>query len=497
MALTITNNVASLNAQNSLERTNGMLSKSLERLSTGLKVNRGADGPAALVISEQQRAQIAGLRTAIDNTNKAVSLVQTGEGALNEMNRLLVKVRGLALDSANSGVNDANAQAANQAEITNALASMDRIATTTQFGTKKLLDGTAGFNATSASTAVNGLNATADTAVGAYTITVDQSAQKGQVDATATGTTRLSNATNLAGDEQLTFAGAAGAGTVQLKAGMTNTQVRDAINTKTNETGVEASLNATNGNLVLTAKNFGSNFTVQSNLAGAAGTTGLGTTLIDSNAGGALVTLQGRNLQVDISGPGGYTASNIVANGNVVTISSGAADGLSFTAVPDSSNAAITDLVAAETATVNVQDGTLTFQIGANAGQTAELAFNKVTTDALGQNTPNSQFANLRDIDVSTTQGSQDALAVIDRAIDQVSTMRGDLGAFQANTLESTANNLRTTLENTIAAESIIRDTDFASEIANFTKFQTQIQAGTTVLGNANQLTQLVAGLLR
>src|SRR5436305_3890924 len=146
MCLSITNNVASLTAQNSLSRTSGMLSKSLERLSSGLKINRGADGPAALVISEQQRAQITGLQTAINNTSKAVSLVQTAEGALNEVNQLLLKARGLALDSANSGVNDSNAQAANQAEVTNLLSTIDRIANNTQFGTKKLLDGTAGIS---------------------------------------------------------------------------------------------------------------------------------------------------------------------------------------------------------------------------------------------------------------------------------------------------------------------------------------------------------------
>src|SRR5437667_2019733 len=146
MSLAINNNVASLTAQNNLSRTSGMLSKSLERLSSGLKINRGADGPAALVISEQQRAQIAGLQTAIDNTSKAVSLVQTTEGALNEVNSLLIKIRSLALDSANSGVNDASALAANQAEVTTALATIDRIASNTQFGSKKLLDGSAGIN---------------------------------------------------------------------------------------------------------------------------------------------------------------------------------------------------------------------------------------------------------------------------------------------------------------------------------------------------------------
>src|SRR5581483_1712008 len=134
MGLSITNNVASLNAQNSLTQTSGMLSKTLERLSTGLKINRGGDGPAALVISEQQRAQIAGLQTAIDNTSKAVSMVQTTEGALNEINTLLVKIRSLALDSANSGVNDSSALAANQAEISTALDTINRIANNTQFG---------------------------------------------------------------------------------------------------------------------------------------------------------------------------------------------------------------------------------------------------------------------------------------------------------------------------------------------------------------------------
>ena len=143
MGLSIANNVASLNAQHNLNRASNAVAKSVERLSSGLKINKGADGPAALVISEKQRAQIAGLNQAIDNSQKAVSVVQTAEGALNEINSLLVKVRTLAVDSANSGVNDAEALAANQAEITNALDTINRIASNTQFGSKKLLDGSA------------------------------------------------------------------------------------------------------------------------------------------------------------------------------------------------------------------------------------------------------------------------------------------------------------------------------------------------------------------
>ena len=126
-----------------------MLSTTLQRLSTGLKINSGADGPAALVISQEQQSQITGLQAAIQNTSEATSLVQTTEGALGTINDLLNQLRSLALNSANSGVNDPNAQAANQAEVANALSTIDRISTNTQFGTKKVLDGSAGLSGVS------------------------------------------------------------------------------------------------------------------------------------------------------------------------------------------------------------------------------------------------------------------------------------------------------------------------------------------------------------
>ena len=108
----------------------------------------------------------------------------------------------------------------------------------------------------------------------------------------------------------------------------------------------------------------------------------------------------------------------------------------------------------------------------------------------------NNQFGTLAEVDVSSASKAQDSLAVIDKAIDDVTNLRGELGAFQQNTLESTANNLRTTLENSVNAESVIRDTDFAQEIANFTKQQILLQAGTSVLSNANQAPQLILSLL-
>jgi flagellin len=148
MGLRINTNVAALIGQRNIERTDRALSTALERLSSGLRINRAADDPAGLAVAERQRAQIAGLNQAIENAERATSLVQTAEASLDEVNSILVHMRELAIDSANVGVNDANALAANQAEIDNALDTLDRIARDTQFGTKNLLDGSAANSVT-------------------------------------------------------------------------------------------------------------------------------------------------------------------------------------------------------------------------------------------------------------------------------------------------------------------------------------------------------------
>ena len=141
MSLRINNNIASLNGHRNLLNNNMAVQSSLEKLSSGLRINKAADDSAGLVISEQMRAQITGLNQAIDNSETAVSMVQTAEGALDEINSLLNKARELTLHAANEGANDINQLQADQAELDNVIASIDRIADFTQFGTKKLLDG--------------------------------------------------------------------------------------------------------------------------------------------------------------------------------------------------------------------------------------------------------------------------------------------------------------------------------------------------------------------
>jgi flagellin len=471
--LGLVNNVGALNAQHNLGRANNSLNKSIERLSSGLKVNRGADGPAALVISEKQRSQISGLRTAIDNTEKAVSVVQTAEGALAEINTLLTKIRSLALDSANTGVNDDDALAANQAEIDNALDTIDRIANNTQFGEKKLLDGSAGLNGTVTDTDVTFLKATTSTSAGTYAVNITTAAERARVTA---GTAQTGN---LAADEILTINGVS----ISLTAGMSRAQVQSRINEFTGQTGVTAENDpsAATSTRLRTAQ-FGSAASIQvvSNQAAAATSSGFGTTQVSDTG-------------VDIAGTLGGSAAS--GSGNVLTGTAGSSAGLKVSLAANTADLALS--VTGAQGNVTVQDNSLTFQIGANRNQTVDIAINKATASTLGVGVANNQFASLASIDVTSASKSQDSLAVIDAAVDEITNLRGTLGAFQLNTLESTANNMRNTLENTVAAESVIRDTDFAEEISNFTNKQILVQAGSSVLSSANQTSQLILSLLQ
>ncbi len=148
MSLRINNNIAAINAHRNLVNTTNNLTKSMEKLSSGYKINQAADNPAGLVISEQFRAQIAGLNQAISNSEGSINMIQTAEGALNELNNMLISMRELAIHAANEGFNDTAQLEADQAEIDNAIATIDRIAANTQFGTKKLIDGSKANTAT-------------------------------------------------------------------------------------------------------------------------------------------------------------------------------------------------------------------------------------------------------------------------------------------------------------------------------------------------------------
>ena len=318
MSLKINHNIESMVAHRNLLMNDRALSKSLERLASGQKVNRAADDPAALVISEHMRAQVSGMHQAIKNNEIAISLVQTAEGSMNEISNLLIGLRQRAISAANVGASDQSMIEANQAEIENALASIDRLVTTTQFGHYKLLDGT--------------------------------------------------NAS------------------------------RSEVKFRTDS----------DGEFVLDGDD---------------------NKIIESKS-----TVEG-----------------------------------------------------------------LRFHVGPNADHQASVSIRNMHTNQLGRvadGQNSSSFSSLADIDVRNEQGAQDALAIIDQALTEVATVRGEVGAFQSQTLETNLTSLQIASENMTAAESTLRDTDMAQELATFTRNQIMSQSATAQLAQANALPQNVLRLL-
>ncbi len=472
MGLRINLNTAALNAHRWLGVNDTSLSKSIERLSSGFRINIAADDPAGLVISEGLRAQAQSLGQAMSNTSHAINLIKTAEGAMQEIHNLLRSMRDQAVHAANVGANETAAIAADQAQIESAIASLDRISAQTQFGTKKLLDGTAGImgqvTGTTGAAAGTFVSGTANTKAGTYTITIDQAATK----------------TNLVGAGAV--AGTYDAGVLKLNgisidiaADSTAAEVAAAINAKSSQSGVTATEAA--GVLTLTQTNYGSGYNID--------TTGstVDLTATGLNLNGGTLT-QGVNVKAHTN----EYATAVEGVGQLWTSAGGYdSSGLSML---------ITGGAANDTLTVSVTAGTLVFQIGANSGQTVSAALQSTAASLLGVGASGLSAGgaqNVAEIDVTTSTGANDAILLLDQAISQISTQRASLGALQRNSLESAMSSLAVAKENVLASESSIRDTDMAAEIVSFTKYQILLQAGSAMLTQANQAPQTILQMLR
>ncbi len=486
--LTVNSNISGLIAQNNLARSSSRLSTSLERLSTGMKINRAVDDPAGLVISEYQRAQLAGLDRAITNIDRATSFAQTADGGLAEINGLLTELRGLAIDSANQGSLDGTALAANQAQVQNLLTSIDRIANTTKFGNQTVLDGSRGLQGFVDNPATKFLQAGdpnvlkingATAASSVYTVTVTTQAAKTKLDAV-----QMSAAT-INGDENLLINGVV----VALTNGMTGSQIIERINQYAGQTGFTASnigLSGANPRVHLEANDYGNKaLTVYSDRPN--GVVGNDT----SGFGAANVVMPGADVDGTIARViGGTTTGNTAATGKGSVLTGEFGHDGSLLSV-DMGNLA----VGSTPVSLIVSDQSSRFQVGAFGDDQATLALSRSASDGLGIGA-GTIFGNLSKIDVRRADYAADAQLLIDRAVVEISSMRGTIGAFQAQTLAKTQNNLKSQFENMSSAESTLRDTDFAKEITKFTNEQIRQQASTTVLGLANQNAQQVLALL-
>ncbi|NLN79475.1 MAG: flagellin [Armatimonadetes bacterium] len=467
MSLRINLNSAAMTAHRQLAATDSAVSKSIERLSSGYKINNAGDDPAGLVISEKLRAQVGGLNQAIKNAGDAVNMVKTAEGALSEVNRLLRTMRDLAVHAANTGVNDSASLAADQAQIRSAIESINKISSETQFGGKTLLDGSAGIVTTVKGSAVMSADLGKANLSSALTgISVDLSAGGTQLASKATLTGSVAINADMTG-KSITINGKTIAG------GANEAATLQAINNVANETGVVATVDASH-NLILTQKSYGS--------ANRIDVTG-GTDMFGAASSAAV----GADARAIVSSGGNNVTDAVWSSG-------------SGTILKDSLGNAIqlTD-AAATTAAVNADQidlavGSLTFQVGAYAGQTRSLNISSSHTSQLGLASGAGSTTNVAAIDV--VNNATDAITVLDKAISDISSLRANLGATLKNTFESSINSLGIAAENIAASESTIRDTDMAAEMVEFTRNQIMQQAGTAMLAQANQAPQALLRLL-
>jgi flagellin len=469
MSFRINTNVTAMTAYRNLASTGMEVGKSITRLSTGLRINTTADDPAGLIASENFRSQIGGLDSALRNNQNALSFAKTADGALDEVSRLLRDARALAVGNGNSSL-DANQKIANQTQLNNILTSINRIASSTTFGSKKLLDGSSGTYGTSNNSS-NYSNVALSGTFGSVTMNangrLDIAALTSAQRATVTGTQTF------AGTTSTVTAGSFSINGFQFNVtnGMTVQNVLSMINGAAGTTGVSADLGTT-GAIVLTSANYGTDATV--NLTSAAGIllTASGST---SSAGvDAAATVN----YVYSVGTATASASASFASGKGLTLRDTNGNSIALTAVGNSAGTA--------TNVATVTAGQSSFLIGGNGDQVAYLNLSNYSSSALG----------LSNIDI-TGNDQTAAIAALDAAISSINTSRGNIGSFMRNTIESNVRSLNVSKENLSASLSAIADVDIAEEMTNFTKLQILQQSGLSVLAQANSAPQAVLGLLR
>ena len=480
MSLRINTNVSAMTAMRQLTINEGRLQGSINRLSTGLKINNAADDPAGMVVSESMRSQIKGIEQAIQNTQNAVNMTKTAEGSLDEVSRLLLSMRAIAVSSANTAVVNNTQLQANQNEVRSIVDSLNRIANQTSWGDRKLLNGASGTV-----TNITETNLVTSSYLGSE---IDgQIVRSGDISMTRTqqatrSTATLANAypSSTTAVNQGTFAinGVA----INSGPGETVDSLMSKINSVSNLTNVSATFNGSN--VVLTSTKFGSNFPIQysetaSILNGGSSTNG--TTGVD-----AIFTV---TAPVE---PDPSTATEVFTGGSGAGVSglvlrSPTGNTMTLTAAGNNN--------AGPTTIGSVSVGAVRFQIGANASQFTSFSLPSVFANDLGTNS----FAgeSIDTIDVTSENGSTRAISIIDEAINQIASIRGQLGSFQSNFLESNVRSLGVTQENMVATESMIRDADIAVEMTEYTKLQILRESGLSVLAQASRSPQSVLSLLQ
>jgi flagellin len=485
MASVINTNVASLNAQRNLSTSQSSLNTSIQRLSSGLRINSAKDDAAGLAISDRMNSQIRGMNQATRNANDGVSMAQTAEGALSSSGDILQRIRELAVQSSNAS-NSSSDRKALQTEVGQLTSELNRIANTTSFNGQNLMDGSMGTANFQVGANANELISMggANFQTGAYG---DNRMAIDVPEAKAT--------TNINAAKAVTINGYLGSGTAS---GATAKAIAASVNTASASTGVTATAK-TESMLELGAESYkldvkGDNGTAVTISFTVGGT---GSTASDYATGIAAFNAQSANT--------GITAEYDSKNNGIKLIHSGGEDIQVANAAATANTTLKVHAYKTDTTTaqgVLVGAGVSAAGIGGTSVTNGHVILDSEqsfsTTDAgsglalTGSSTLNS----VSQLDVSSFAGAQLAIKIADAALSNVNTKRAEYGALQSR-FDSAISNLQSTTENLSASKSRIVDTDFASETAKMTRGQILQQAGTSMLAQANSLPNGVLSLLR
>lgn len=487
MPQVINTNIMSLNSQRNLNSSQEALQTSLQRLSSGLRINSAKDDAAGLAISERFTSQIKGLNQAVRNANDGISLSQTAEGALAEAGNILQRVRELSVQSANA-TNSASDRQALQSEVGQLVSELDRIATNTEFNGQKILDGTFG-------SAIFQVGANANQTIQATTNNF-RTGQYGNYRVEGQSTTASPEARNAAG-ESLVVNGSLGSVTFDVTAGESAKSIADAVSSKSDVTGVKA-YGKTEVNVSFDKEGSYSLSIASDNEEAKSISFSLQGTEGNSGLSGAVTAFN------DVAHKTGVTA-RISEDGASVVLSNATGNNIELmdTVNANSGNVMVGGRMDAEG---NATGGSV---LGANLTQEKAVVTGQVVFDSdksfgiigtAGSTISNAQEASdlmgVSQLDVSSVDTANEALAIVDAALATVNGERAKFGAIQSR-FGSTISNLQTNSENLSAARSRVRDADFAQETAELTRAQILQQAGTAMLAQANVAPQNVLSLLQ
>ncbi len=532
----INHNISALKANNQLLRTNNKLDESLEKLSSGYRINSAADDSAGMAISEKMRTQISGLDQASRNASDGISVIQTAEGALSEVEAMLQRMRELAVQSAN-GTYTTQDRTAIQSEIDQLNEEITRISETTEFNTMTLLDGNVDRKSYSSDNRVNLISLSDTVEVGGYIINISQDARQAVIVGSAIADFGVDPDTSVAYTSSTRKITSTEAGSININGesidieeGETIEQVfekiRDAcdkVDVNVFATNVASTPSTTKNldlagytstkldenttNLVFSTKDYGSQKSIELFCDNSELCTTLGLTIKGANTTGtdAKATVVIKSVPPAVSnGTEFENTATVSISGNKVTVSDINDFKMVFEVDPGTvktvfNDSTITGAAAIATTkgittagtplgiTVSVLDaGPMDLQIGANEGQTMSVRIPRITPETLG----------ISRINMATADGAQEAISLLDKAINEISAIRAKLGAYQ-NRLEHSISNLDVTSENMTESLSRIEDVDMAEEMAEYTQKNVLAQAGTSMLAQANQRPQSILSLLQ